>query len=211
MKIHGIRFYPQTVAIKPTGAGALIFHGTLSKKFSDLYYIFRPLESDWTNLVLEANCVTLLGEACEEDQVIARLRARLGSGLEGVDIERLLALVRGSSFPMWAPQARSHQAEFIPVFKELPSPQFRKRFHSASVKLRSSKWPKEMRALVHMWDDAYWQLFTTERTDINALIRAHSRDPKLKMYTVDFDLEYPEPGNTKLQPATLSDESQNTS
>jgi hypothetical protein len=51
----------------------------------------------------------------------------------------------------------------------------------------------------------YWQLFTTEHTDLNALIRAHTGDPKLKMYSVDFDREYPDPSNQELQIAALSE------
>jgi hypothetical protein len=54
-----------------------------------------------------------------------------------------------------------------------------------------------------MWDDVYWQLFTTERLDVDALLRVHTSDPKLKMYFVDFDQEYPDPSNQELQVATL--------
>ena len=56
-----------------------------------------------------------------------------------------------------------------------------------------------------MWDDIYWQLFTTDRSDLRILIRAHAGDPKLKMCFVDFDREYPDPTNQELQPAFLSD------
>jgi hypothetical protein len=57
-----------------------------------------------------------------------------------------------------------------------------------------------------MYDDIYWQLFSTERSDLDALLRAHAGDPKLKMYFVDFDREYPKPSDQDLQLATLSDE-----
>jgi hypothetical protein len=64
-----------------------------------------------------------------------------------------------------------------------------------------------MRAVLHMWDDIYWQLFSVNRSDIDLLVRAHIGDPKLEMYFVDFDREYPDPSNQKLPLATLSDES----
>jgi len=62
-----------------------------------------------------------------------------------------------------------------------------------------------MRALLHMWDDIYWQLFTTERSDLDFLIRAHAGDTRLKMYYVDFDREFPDPSNLELKVAALSD------
>jgi hypothetical protein len=55
-----------------------------------------------------------------------------------------------------------------------------------------------------MWDDMYWQMFTTAPGDLDLLIRAPSGDPKLKMYFVEFDSEYPEPSNEELQPAAYS-------
>jgi hypothetical protein len=61
-----------------------------------------------------------------------------------------------------------------------------------------------------MWDDIYWQLFTTERSDLDALMRAHTGDPKLEMYFVDLDREYPDPSNQQLQLATVSDEARDS-
>jgi len=56
-----------------------------------------------------------------------------------------------------------------------------------------------------MWDDIYWQLFTTEYSDVEMLIRSHDGDPRLKMYFVDIDREYPDPSNEELRPATLGE------
>jgi hypothetical protein len=55
-----------------------------------------------------------------------------------------------------------------------------------------------------MWDDIYWQLFTTDPADLDILIQAHTSDPKLKMYFVDLDREFPDPSNEELQPASCS-------
>jgi hypothetical protein len=52
-----------------------------------------------------------------------------------------------------------------------------------------------------MWDDIYWQLFTTVRSDVEQLLAAHSADPRLGIYFVDLEKEYPEPSNLALQSA----------
>ena len=55
--------------------------------------------------------------------------------------------------------------------------------------------------MLHMWDDVYWQLFTTVRTDVVGLLTAHSAGPPLGIYFVDLEKEYPDPSNLPLQPA----------
>ena len=69
--------------------------------------------------------------------------------------------------------------------------------------MTSHTWPIEMRALLHMWDGVFWQLFTTEESDVDTLRRAHGGDPRLKMFFVDLDREYPDPSNAELEPANL--------
>ena len=99
------------------------------------------------------------------------------------------------------------EGAFLPIFRAPPTFDLLKRLYwSRDFRLTSDTCPSEMRAVLHMWDGIYWQLFTTERTDLDILIRVHSGDPKLKMYTVDFDREYPDPSNQELQIAALSDE-----
>lgn len=91
---------------------------------------------------------------------------------------------------------------FLPIFREQPTFDLLK---TLDFSLTSESWPQHMRAVLHMWDGIYWQLFTTERSDIDNLLRVHAGDPKLKMYFVDFDHEYPDPSNQELELATLLD------
>lgn len=57
----------------------------------------------------------------------------------------------------------------------------------------------EMAAVLHLWDDMYWQFFSTERSEIDLLIQAHAGDPALDLHHVDFDQEYPHPSNRPLR------------
>ena len=202
MTIHGVRFYPQTVSTTSMSAGKILFHRRISKKYSDLYYIFRPLTAAWADLILEIHCARL-GESGDDARAPKRLHERFGAELEELDFERRTAFVRGSSFPAWAPNAHSIQAEFIRIFDRVPSPQSRKRLDSPHFKLKPSKWPKELRAVIHMWDDIYWQLFTPDPSYIHTLISRHSNDPLLKAYHVDLNDDFPEPGDKKLRPVCV--------
>ena len=78
-------------------------------------------------------------------------------------------------------------------------------YYGRDFRLTSETWPAQMRALLQMWDGVYWQMFTTERSDVDAVIRAHARDPKVKMYVVDLEREYPDPSNQELELAVPSD------
>ena len=97
------------------------------------------------------------------------------------------------------------EGALLPIFREPPTFRFLKRLYwGRNFRLTSETWPRQMRALLHMWDDIYWQLFTTESADLDHLLRAHAGDSKLKMYFVDLDREYPDPSNQPLRPAAFS-------
>ncbi len=116
-------------------------------------------------------------------------------------------LLRGDDFESWARVVYFAGGAFLPVFRETPPFDALKRLFWGGFRLTSDTWPSHMRAVLHMWDDIYWQLFTTERSDLDVLIQAHRGDAKLKMYFVDLDVEYPEPSGGTLQSATSADES----
>jgi hypothetical protein len=135
------------------------------------------------------------------------LRELFGSSLVAADIESQLMLLQGDDFARWGASMHFCEGAFLPIFRAPPTVDLLKRLYwNHDFRLTSDTWPSEMRSVLHMWDDIYWQLFTTERTDVDILIRAHSGDPKLKMYMVDFDREYPDPSNQELQIAALSDD-----
>jgi hypothetical protein len=118
-----------------------------------------------------------------------------------------LMLLRGDDFLHWGSAMHFCEGAFLPIFRQPPSFDLLKRLYwSRDFHLTSATWPSDMRAVLHMWDDIYWQIFTTEPADLESLIRAHTGDPRLKMYWVNFDREYPDPSNQTLQIATLSDE-----
>ncbi len=207
MKIHGLRIYPQSVKIIQ-GVGAPIFvHGRVSNHCSDFFYIFRPLASLWRGHLFANEFGVSLNENGTLDDPIPQLRERFGSSLFATDLDSQLMLLRGDDFAAWGASLYSSEGAFLPIFKETPTFTLLKRLYwSRDFRLTSDTWPSQMRAVLHMWDDVYWQLFTTNREDLDVLIRVHTGDPKLKMYSVDFDREYPDPSNNELQVAKLSDE-----
>jgi hypothetical protein len=127
------------------------------------------------------------------------LKERFGAALKDADVRTQLMLLEGDKFDEWAPKFAD--AGLFVLYERAPQ------FHhvkelvwSRSFHLSEGNWPKGMTSLVHLWDDIYWQFFTTNPADIDVLIQAHREDPRLHMYFVDIDAEYPDPSNKPLTP-----------
>jgi hypothetical protein len=204
MKIHGLRVYPHSVNVF-RGEGAPIFiHGRISNDRSNFFYIFHPLAALWHGHFFANDFGVSYDEDGSLEDPIPHLRERFGSSLLETDLDSQLMLLSGDGFASWA-QALPYEGALLFVFRELPSFDLLKRLYwSRDFRLTSDTWPPQIRSVLHMWDDTYWQLFSTDRSDLDILIRAHTGNPKLKMYYVDFDREYPFPSNQELQPVVLS-------
>ena len=199
MKIHGVRIYPQSVSVVP-GKGAPIFvHGSVDDRCSDFFYIFRPIAALWHgHLIADDFSVTVGGNP------IPNLRKAYGAAFFDADLKSQLLLLRGDEFLTWGKSRYCCEGAFLPIFREAPGFKLLERLYwDRNFQLSSNTWPPGMKALLHMWDDIYWQFFSAERSDIDLLVRAHAGDPKLKMYFVDFDREFPDPSNQELQPAEM--------
>ncbi len=205
MNIHGLRIYPQSVtAIQGNGAPIFV-HGKVAENCSDFFYAFRPLASVWRGHFFATDFCVSFGENGLEDP-IPGLRKQFGSAFVGANLKSQLMLLKGDDFPRWGTTMHFCEGAFLPIFPKRPAFSFLNRIWSREFCLTSKTWPKELRAVLHMWDDIYWQLFTTDPADIDILIRAHTGDPKLKMYFVDLDREFPGPSNEELQVAAVSHE-----
>jgi hypothetical protein len=53
----------------------------------------------------------------------------------------------------------------------------------------------------HNWDGVYWEIFCKDATLIEHLVAAHRNEERLRMYKVDFRLDYPNPRNVPLEAA----------
>jgi hypothetical protein len=116
-----------------------------------------------------------------------------------VDVESQLVLLRGDDFCGWGASVRFCEGALLPIFRGDLSFELPKRIcGDRDFRLTSDTWPTQLRALLQMWDGVYWQLFTTQQSDVDKLIRVHGVDPAMKLYFVDLEREYPEPSNQKL-------------
>jgi hypothetical protein len=207
MKIHGIRIYPQSVNVVRGNSANIYVHGSVSEDCSDFYYAFRSLATLWRGHVFANDFGISYDENMKLEDPMPALREQFGSSLIAADLESQMLLLKGDDFAGWGASMYFCEGALLPIFRQPPTFDLLKRlFWDRDFRLTSDTWPDEMRALLHMWDDIYWQFFTTEESDLNMIIRAHSGDPKLKLYFVDLDLEYPNPSNQKLQVAALSGE-----
>ncbi|WP_165228328.1 hypothetical protein [Aquisphaera insulae] len=195
MEIHGLRLYPQTIRTV-RGAGAPIFvHGRLSDDCNDFLSIFRPLAPRWRTHTF----VTSFDVAGGED-ALPGLREQFGPSLIDVQLDSQLMFLRGDDLG-WA-DGHSDLCYRLGIFREVPTFDLaRCLFWDIDFRLTPDTWPLGLTSLVHCWDDMYWQLFSTDRADVEALVEAHDGDPRLAMYLVDLEREYPDPSNQELRPA----------
>jgi hypothetical protein len=200
-EIHGVRIYPDSVETVP-GEGATIYvHGTVSEDCSDFFYIFRPLAELWRGLYFAKDFPVTYGENGLEDP-LPGLREAYGQSLVKVDLDTQMAILKGDDFLEWGAAYYAVGGALLPIFSEVPSPEvLNDLFWSRTFRLTPATWPETCRAILHMWDDIYWQLFTTVRRDVEQLLAAHSADSRLGIYFVDLEKEYPEPSNLALESA----------
>jgi hypothetical protein len=172
---------------------------------NDLVGIFRPLASAWHSHILANDFGVTINAKGEIEDPFPALRMRYGSALLAADVKSQFALLGGDDFCRWGKAVSFCEGALLPIFREAPSfKSLTRLYYGRGFRLTPETWPTTMRAMLHMWDGAYWQLFTTEKSDVDAVIRAHRDDPKFKMYIVDLAREYPEPSNQELVSAVLA-------
>ena len=182
MKVHGLRIYR-----------------------NDLLGIFRPVAAAWRGHIFANDFgVNINADGTLEDPLPA-LGSQYGPALVAADVRRQLVLLRGDDFCRWGASLSGNEGALLPIFRDAPPLELLSRLYwGPDFRLTPYTWPANMRALLQMWDGAYWQIFTTERSDIDALIHAHAGDQKFKMYFVDLEHEYPDPSNQELEIAVPS-------
>lgn len=197
MKIHGVRIYTNCQMVLATDCPMYI-HDSLCRECSDFYFLFHPMAERWRDTVIaDIFPVHYDGRGLVGDP-IAGLREKFGSSLIDANVKSQFMLLRGGDFARWGPNMHYVEGAFLPVFQESPGYDV---LNGIYHKLTSDTWPAKMKGLVHMWDDVYWQYFSRDESDIEFLIQAHAqKHPKLEMYYVDFDREYPDPSNEDLKP-----------
>lgn len=204
MQIHGVRIYPKSVSVVP-GKGAPIFvHDRIDNDISDFFYIFRHTAPLWQNHLFVSD-FGITYPSPPFKKVLADLQEQYGSSMIEADIKSQLLLLQGDDFLTWAAQFYTYEAAFLPILREVvPFSDLDSLYWKKNFQLTSETWPPFLRGVLHMWDDIYWQLFSTERSDIDFLIQSHASDANLAMYYVDFDKEYPDPSNERLKPVITS-------
>jgi hypothetical protein len=169
---------------------------------NDLMGLFGPIADLWRGHVIANEFGVSINERGEVDDPLPSLQAQYGASLIAADVKRQFVLLRGEDFNSWGPTEHFIEGAFLPIFHGIPSfPLLTRLYYSRTFRLTSGTWPKNMRALLQLWDGVYWQMFTTEPSDVKALIKAHAGDPRLEMFHVDLEHEYPDPSNQELDDA----------
>jgi hypothetical protein len=200
-EIHGVRVYPDSVNAIPGSDAQILVHGAVADDCTDFFYIFRHLAGLWRDHYFATDFALSFDENGQLEDPMPKLRASYGPSLVAADPKTQLVILSGDHFLAWGAELRTYAGAFLPIFSEIPSFDLLGHLYwQRTLRLSSRTWPAVMRAALHMWDDIYWQLFSTIAADVDQLIKVHERDSKLAMYYVDFDREYPDPSNQELRP-----------
>ena len=196
-KIYGVRIYPKS--LKGVGGRSPIFlHGSVQNGMTDFYYIFRVMESLWKGRFVGLT----FGIGLNHDPMES-LREAYGQSLCDAFLESQTMILRGDGFPIWGPKEDFWEGASLPIFDSPPPHSLLKRLYwSRNYQLSPDTWPTELRAVVTMWDDIFWELYSPDKADVEALVRAHQGDPKLEMYWVSLDPDGPAP-RSELAPAIV--------
>ena len=166
---------------------------------NDLLGVFGPLAPAWHGHIFANDFGVIINAKGEVEDPLPQLRAQYGSALLAADVKSQFALLRGDDFGRWGKGVSFCEGALMPIFREAPSfGLLTKLYYDRGFRLTPETWPATMRALLQMWDGIYWQIFTTEKSDVDAVIRAHEGNPKFKIYVVDIEREYPDPSNQEL-------------
>ena len=206
-KIHGIRVYVASTKIVQGVDAPICIHDDVCGEHSDLFYIFRLLAPAFRGHFVADDFLLSYGQDGQLVDPLPRLRELYGPSLLDADISSQIMLLDGDGFEQWSEWMRNDGWAFLPVFQDRPSYAVLRQVFWGHPRLDSESWPANMRALLHLRDGVYWQCFSIDRADIDVLVRAHAGDPKLDIYYVDFDCEYPDPSGQELQPATFGTDS----
>lgn len=199
--IHGVRIYPDSVTVLAGDGAPILVHGAVDDDCTDFFYIFRDLAPLWRGHYFVKDFSICYDERGQLEDPMIKLRQLYGASLLAADVKTQLAILRGDDFLEWGAELRVYQGALLPIFREIPPFDLLGRlFWDRTSRLSAATWPPAMRAVLHMWDDLYWQCFSTVASDVDALARAHRGDAKLRMFHVDLDLEYPDPSNQELRP-----------
>jgi len=199
MTIGGVRVYPQTTKVERGAGGTPIFcHGRISHEVTDFYYLFSPMMHQWSGSYLATEFAVDLDEVTGEATPVAEVQA-LGRSIAAMDMERQLMVLQAATFNEWGKELHFFHGALIPVFWEIPDTELLRKFYwDETYMLSSANWPPPLRAVLHLYDDVYWELYSSLEADLQNFIRVHRDNPRLRLYHVELDAEYPTPSNKPL-------------
>lgn len=169
---------------------------------SEFQRLFERCESLWQGHSIVMDFGVTIGEGGQVENPVPGLKAEFGNSLVAADLESRLLMLDGNCFELWAPHLAHHPGTILTVFRRQPSlKQLRRLYWDRSFRLTSETWPTQMRAVLHEWDDTFWQLFSCVSSDIEGIVRTHGNDDGLSIHPVQIEREFPNPSNAKLKRA----------
>ena len=146
MRIHGLRFYPQSTKVLRAHGARIFVHRHVSEDCTDFFYIFRPLASIWHgHLFAQTFAVGYDVELNRKDPMPA-LRGQYESSLLAAHVDSQLMLLRGEDFTRWGASMHFDEGAFLPIFRRRPT------FETLEALVLGSRIPLELGDLARRVD-----------------------------------------------------------
>ena len=108
-----------------------------------------------------------------------------------------VALISGERFRKWMAESNVYEGFFHMVVRleEEREGWTDDIYHS----LNTRTWPSWLVAVIHMWDDSYWEFYSREKALVDGFFELHRLNQSLDLFRVELDLDFPDPRNTTLE------------
>ena len=206
--VPGIRFYPSSISVEPSGGTPIFLHGAILEKRSDFDRVFEPLYPLWMDFVFvdDSGLIRIfdcdLTQEREDDlyrkldsYVIQRDEDQYGNTRKLMscsvfrDFGKYVYEFEGAGFCVLEPGVTLEHA--LRIEKEV----------RGQVLLKEL--PQGVICLLQNWDGVFWQIFSTDPGYLKTLQAAHGGSEVLPAYWVELSKDFPNPRGSSPQKAEM--------
>ena len=195
--VRGLRFYRSSIRRVDEGGTPMFLHGQIEPDRSDFDLIFRPLYPRYEGKFMLSAHEIFSADTQEESLANVQRRLVWANGRTSLMVHDASAL------DFMGPTMEEFQGKDLLIWNDLPHPSMTWQDYLGIVYAPGERrWPPSLHCLLHCWDGIYWEIFTTDESELRELLKAHRDRAALQIFHVDFALDYPNPVRTELKPAT---------
>jgi hypothetical protein len=191
----GLRFYRSSVRQTRGNGVPILVHGQIEPGRSDFDVIFRCLYPRWKPL-----CILSEHWRFEPEQRRDMLRHVRG-GMIWANGDTSLILHHARVLERRGRSMQEFEGNTLLLYAEPPPETLSWEEYLCIAGHGERSYPAAIRTVLHNFDGIYWEIYSTDPSDLDLLISEHRGNDALQMFRVEFGADFPTPGNRSLQRA----------